>query len=161
MIKNYLKALWFRYKKKVPSSRMFWPLFRYIGGVNEGLLYMLRWCLYWHCLSYVILAVSMKVVHTCSYDPREKFSDSMKAFRDNVYPFDNLVCISEKTFLWQETSRLRWRKVWQRSTFWRRRINMERLSSRRCASTWRTGSRWGWWSKSWENWSWNNKFRRP
>merc|ERR1712060_518861 len=25
-----------RYKKKVPSSRMFWPLFRYIGGVNEG-----------------------------------------------------------------------------------------------------------------------------
>ena len=24
---------------------MFWPLFRYIGGVNEGLLYMLRWCL--------------------------------------------------------------------------------------------------------------------
>ena len=27
----------FRYKKKVPSSRMFWPLFRYIGGVNAGL----------------------------------------------------------------------------------------------------------------------------
>jgi len=25
-----------RYKKKVPSSRMFWPLFRYIGGVNQG-----------------------------------------------------------------------------------------------------------------------------
>ena len=25
-----------RYKKKVPSSRMFWPLFRYIGGVNAG-----------------------------------------------------------------------------------------------------------------------------
>merc|ERR1711934_39033 len=25
-----------RYKNKVPSSKMFWPLFRYIGGVNEG-----------------------------------------------------------------------------------------------------------------------------
>jgi len=25
-----------RYKNKVPSSLMFWPLFRYIGGVNQG-----------------------------------------------------------------------------------------------------------------------------
>merc|ERR1712127_690009 len=25
-----------RYKKKVPSSKMFWRLFRYIGGMNEG-----------------------------------------------------------------------------------------------------------------------------
>lgn len=25
-----------RYKKKVPSSKMFWKLFRYIGGLNEG-----------------------------------------------------------------------------------------------------------------------------
>jgi len=25
-----------RYKKKVASSKMFWPLFRYIGGLNEG-----------------------------------------------------------------------------------------------------------------------------
>jgi len=31
-----------RYKTKVPSSLMFWPLFRYIGGNNKGKVYSMQ-----------------------------------------------------------------------------------------------------------------------